>query len=41
LTLALEEIARHPNQQIAYLPLCRVGWERRAPNVAAETHWSK
>src|SRR5918911_1886275 len=41
LTLDLEEIARHPNQQSAYLPLFRVGWERRAPNVAAETHWSK
>jgi galactonate dehydratase len=38
LTLDLEEIARHPYQQTAYLPLFRAGWERRDPNVAAETH---
>jgi hypothetical protein len=37
LTLDLEEIARHPYQQTVYLPLFRVGWERRAPNVAGET----
>jgi galactonate dehydratase len=38
LTLDLEEIARHPYQQTAYLPLFRAGWERRDPNVEAETH---
>jgi hypothetical protein len=38
LTLDLEEIARHPYQQTVYLPVLRAGWERRDPNVAAETH---
>jgi hypothetical protein len=38
LTLDLEEIAGHPCQQTAYLPLFRAGWERPDPNVAAETH---
>jgi hypothetical protein len=38
LTLDLEEIARHPYQQTAYLPLFRAGCERRDPTVAAETH---
>ncbi len=31
--LNLEEIARHPYQESAYLPLFRPGWERRDPVV--------
>jgi hypothetical protein len=38
LTLDLEEIARPPYQQAVYLPLFRAGWERRDPNLAAETY---
>lgn len=38
LELDLEEIARHPYEQAAYLPLFRSGWERRDPVIEAETH---
>ena len=38
LTLDLQEIAGYPYQQTAYLPRFRAGWERRDPNVEAETH---
>jgi hypothetical protein len=38
LTLDLTEIAGHPYQQSAYLPLFHAGWERRDHNVAAEMH---
>lgn len=38
LTLDLEEIAAHPYQQSAYLPLFRPGWERRDPTIESETH---
>ena len=41
LTLDLQEIAGYPYQQTAYLPRFRAGWERRDPNVEAETHGSK
>jgi galactonate dehydratase len=33
--LDLDEIARHPYQDTAYLPLFRPGWERRDPVVSA------
>lgn len=37
-TLDLEEIAKHPYQPSAYLPLFRSGWERRDQGVATESH---